>query len=209
MTEEKMQNLKDDIAFMRALAQEGSTTPLLFGGTMVAAGLIFGAASVGHWLMVSGTLRVPSEWFLLANWVLSGVLFGIVANLLLRRAKSQPGYSAGVNKATGAAWSGVGFAIFASWAGMTAMGLTTGNWAVMNMFPVLILALYGAAWFVAAVMSNLGWLKLVAIGSFVGAAAMGALAASPYLMLGYAGCLILLAVVPGLVLMRQEPSDIV
>lgn len=49
----------------------------------------------------------------------------------------------------------------------------------------------------------------MALGSFAGAVAMGALAASPYLMLGYAACLVLLAVVPGLVLMRQEPSDIV
>lgn len=154
MTEEKMQTLKDDIAFMRALAQEGSAVPLLFGGTMVAAGLIFGLASVGHWLMVSGTLKVPSPWYLMGNWVAAGAVFGVICTLLLRRAKSRPGYTASVNKATGAAWSGVGFAIFACWAGMTAIGLTTGDWQVMNMFPVLILALYGAAWFVAAAMSG-------------------------------------------------------
>lgn len=209
MTEEKMQNLKDDIAFMRALAQEGSTTPLLFGGVMVAAGLIFGLASVLHWLMASGTLAVPSEWFLMANWVGSGIAFGVAMNFLLKRAKSRPGYNGSVNKATGAAWSGVGFAIFASWAGMVALGLTTGDWAVMNLFPVLILALYGAAWFVAAVMSGKGWIRMIALGSFAGAVLMGALAASPYLMLGYAACLVVLAVVPGLVLIRQEPSDIV
>lgn len=209
MTDEKMQTLKDDIAFMRALAQEGSSVPLLFGSTMVAAGAIFGLASIGHWLMTTGILKVSSPWFLMANWVVAGIVFGVVCRMLLLRAKSRPGYTASVNKATGAAWSGVGFAIFACWAGMTAIGLTTGEWQVMNMFPVLILALYGAAWFVAAAMSGKSWINLVALGSFAGAVAMGALSASPYLMLGYAACLVLLALVPGFVLMRQEPSDIV
>jgi hypothetical protein len=209
MTDEKIQTLKDDIAFMKALAQEGSVAPLLFGGVMVAAGLIFGVASVLQWAITSGVLVVPSPWFLLANWVVAGGVFAVAMNLLLKRAKTRPGYNGSVNKATGAAWSGVGFAIFSCWAGMTAIGLTTGDWKVMNMFPVLILALYGAAWFVAAVMSGKGWIHLIAIGSFVGAVAMGMLSASPYLMLGYAGCLLLLAVLPGLILIRQEPSDIV
>lgn len=208
MTDEKIQTLKDDIAFMKALAQEGSAVPLLFGGVMVAAGLIFGAGAVGHWAIATGVLQV-SEWGLLFNWLGAGAIFGIAANLILRRARTKPGYSAGVNKATGAAWSGVGFAIFASWAGLMGIGLTTGQWVVMNVFPVLIFALYGAAWFVAATLSGKGWIMFVAIGSFAGAVLMGTLTASPYLMLGYAVCLMLLTVLPGLILMRQEPTDTV
>ncbi|MDO8297723.1 MAG: hypothetical protein Q7T19_14950 [Caulobacter sp.] len=208
MTDDKIQTLKDDIAFMRALAQEGSSVPMLFGGNLVAAGVIFGAGAVGHWLILSGVLRV-SPWFYMVNWLGAGAVFAVVCTLMIQRAKRQPGYNAGVNRATGAAWSGVGFAVFASWVGMTATGLTTGDWAVMDAFPVLILALYGAAWFVAGVLSGKGWIRLVALGSFVGAALMGVLSGTPYLMLGYAVCLILLAVVPGLVLMRQEPTDIV
>lgn len=208
MTDEKMQILKDDIAFMRALAQEGSSTPLLFGRVMVAAGLIFGLGSVGHWMIDAGVLRV-SPWFFMVNWIAAGIVFSVVMTFILRRAKAQPGYNAGVNRATGAAWSGVGFAIFACFLGMTAIGVTTGNWKVMDVFPVLIFALYGAAWFVAGSLSKIGWIKLTALGSFAGAVLMGVLSATPYLMLGYAACLILLAVVPGLVLMRQEPTDIV
>lgn len=208
MTDEKMQILKDDIAFMKALAQEGSSTPLLFGAVMVAAGLIFGAGAVGHWLLATGILAL-SPWFFMVNWIGAGVAFFILLNLLLRRASTRPGYSAGVNKATGAAWSGVGFAIFSTFLGLTAVGMTTGLWEVMAVFPVLILALYGAAWFVAASLSGVRWLWLIALGSFAGAVAMGALTASPHQMLGYAACLLLLAVLPGWLLMRQEPTDIV
>ena len=60
MTEDNMQVLRDDLAFMRDLAHDGSNTPLLFGGVMVAAGLIFGVASVGHWLIASGVLRAAA-----------------------------------------------------------------------------------------------------------------------------------------------------
>ena len=208
MTDEKIQILKDDIAFMRALAQEGRTTPLLFGRVLVAAGLIFGSGAIGHWLIDSEILKV-SDWLFLVNWIGAAAIFGIAMTFIMRRARTQPGYGAGVNKATGAAWSGIGFAILASWLGMTSIGMTTGNWEVMDVFPVLIFALYGAAWFVAGTLSNTGWIKLTALGSFGGAVLMGLLSATPYLMLGYAACLILLAVIPGLVLIRQEPSDIV
>jgi len=209
MTDEKMQILKDDIAFMRALAQEGSTVPLLFGGNLVSAGLIFGAAAIGHWMLFLFGLAQASPWLLMVNWLIAGAIFAVVCTLLVQRAKSRPGFGAGVNKATGAAWSGIGFAIFAMWLGMTAIGLATGDWKVMNVFPVLIFALYGAAWFVAGVLSGKRWIKLVSLASFIGAVAMGALTGSPWLMLGYAASLLLLAVLPGWILMRQEPTDIV
>jgi len=208
MTDDKMQTLKDDIAFMKALASEGSTTPLLFGGNMVAAGLIFGAGSVGHWMIATDVL-VVSNWAYLINWLGAALVFGVVCTLLVRRASKRPGYSAGVNKATGSAWSGVGFAIFAMWMGMMAYGYRTGHWEVMNIFPTLIFALYGAAWMVAGDLTGKLWIKLTALGSFAAAIGMGFLSGVSEQMLGYAACLVLLAVLPGVVLMRQEPTDIV
>ncbi len=208
MTDDKMQNLKDDIAFMKALAREGSSTPLLFGGVMVSAGVIFGAGAVGHWAIVSGLLDL-SPGYIMANWVGAAVVFGLALAVLLGRARGQPGASAGVNKATGAAWSAVGFAIFACWLGMTVIGLSTGDWAVMNVFPVLILALYGAAWFIAGALTGKGWIKLTALASFAAAVGMGALAGHPMQMLGYAACLAAVTIPPGLILMRQEPASIV
>lgn len=208
MTEDKIQALKDDIAFMRALAQEGSSTPLLFGGVLVAAGLIFGAGAVGHWLIGSGMFAI-SPWAYLINWSIAGALFTVAMMRITHRAKSRPGYSAGVNKATGVAWSGAGFSIFTMFLGLAAIGFVTGNWSAMSAFPVVIFAIYGACWFVAGVLSNTGWLKLVSFGSYAVAVGLGALTGSSYLMLVYAAGLILLAVVPGLILMRQEPTDIV
>lgn len=208
MTDEKIQTLKDDIAFMKALAQEGSSVPLLFGGNMVAAGLIFGLAAFGHWLIITGVLALP-EWALLLNWLSAAAVFGVICTLLVRRARGRPGYSSGANRATGSAWSGVGLAIFAMWMGTMAYAYRTGHWEVMNVFPIVIFALYGAAWMVAGDMSGKVWIKLTALGSFAGAVVMGLLDGATQQMLGYAAFLFLLAVVPGVILMRQEPTDVV
>jgi hypothetical protein len=80
---------------------------------------------------------------------------------------------------------------------------------LINFSPSIVLALYGAAWSVAAAMSRATWLKFVAVASFVGAILMAVLMGSLWIWLAYAAALYLLAMVPGLVLMRQEPSDIV
>ena len=58
-------------------------------------------------------------------------------------------------------------------------------------------------------MSRASWLKFVAVASFVGAVMMAGLMGSTWIWLAYAAALYLLAMVPGLVLLRQEPSDIV
>ncbi len=208
MTEDKIQALKDDIAFMRALAQEGSSAPLLFGGVLFSAGLIFGAGAVGHWLIASGALKV-SGWAYLINWGLAGVAFGVVMSVILNRSKGRPGYSAGINKATGVAWSGVGFAIFTLFLGLTVIGLVTGDWSAMAVIPVVIFALYGTCWFIAGSLSHIGWIKGVAFASYAAAVGMAALTGNPYQMLAYAAGLILLATLPGLILMRQEPTDVV
>ncbi|MDB5471363.1 MAG: hypothetical protein JWR84_2923 [Caulobacter sp.] len=206
MTKDQIQSVRDDIAFMRALAEEGTQVPLLGGGITLAAGLIFGAASVGHWLITEGILKV-SEWALMADWVGSGIIFGVICHLLIKRSTSQPGASSSVNKATGSAWSAVGFTIFTMFLALMAMAFVTKNGAIFNVFPVLILALYGAAWTVAADLSGKVWIRIVALGSFAAAVAMGLLAATSYLMLAYAAALLLLAALPGFILLRQEPSD--
>ena len=206
MTKDQLQSVRDDIAFMRALAEEGSQVPLLGGGISLAAGLIFAAASVGHWMITEGVLRVP-PWGVMVNWVAAGVVFGAVCRMLVKRTNSQPGAASPVNKATGSAWSAVGFAIFTMFLALFAMAWATGNGAVFNVFPVLILALYGAAWSVAADLTGRLWIRIVALGSFAAAVIMGLLAGSSWLMLAYAAALVLLAAVPGIILLWQEPSD--
>ena len=50
-------NLSDDIAFMRSLAEAGRDRPMVGGSILLAAGAIYGAASLTVWgLLVAGAL---------------------------------------------------------------------------------------------------------------------------------------------------------
>lgn len=197
-----------DIAYIRALAQEGRTAPPLNGPVLIAAAVIFGAASVAQWAIQTGVLAV-SPWAQLWVWIAAGVIFSGALVVLLGRMKSKPGYNNVRNEAVGVAWSGVGFVIFSVWLGLMAMGFTTGDWGAMRIMPSLVFAAYGAAWLVAAAMSGRKWMNGVALASYAGAALLGGVS---HLSIGYlvfAALLMGVALIPGIILTRQEPSEIV
>jgi HD-like signal output (HDOD) protein len=74
------------------------------------------------------------------------------------------------------------------------------------LIPSFVLTLYGVAWSVSAAVSRRRWLWATAIGSYLGALVMAAVSDRPEVYLIYAAALVLLVGLPGLVLMRQEPS---
>lgn len=206
MTDDNIKTLKDDIAFMRALAQEGQRTPLLGGAIMVAAGLTFAVASLVQWAVVTGVLQV-TQWILPATWGTALVVFLVTVRIIRMRMGGKPGASSPGNRASGLAWAGVGWTIFTM---ATVLGIVcyrANSGIPMMVFPSLILALYGLGWSVAAAMSKKGWIWGVAIGSYASALLAAWFATTPMVFLIYAGALILLASLPGYVLMRQEPSD--
>src|SRR5690606_31055433 len=59
MTRDQVQSVHDDIAYMKALAQEGRRAPLLGGAILITAGLVFGLASLVAYGIDSGILNVP------------------------------------------------------------------------------------------------------------------------------------------------------
>ena len=65
------------------------------------------------------------------------------------------------------------------------------------------------AWSLAAVMSGLRWLRTVALGCFATAVAIAFLVDRPEVFLAFAVALLALVALPGWLLMRGEPSNIV
>ncbi|MDP1632666.1 MAG: hypothetical protein Q8L66_14720 [Caulobacter sp.] len=206
MTDEKLKTLKDDIAFMRALAQEGGAAPLLGGAILLAAGLIFAAASLTHWAVLVGLLRLPPLAFP-AIWLGAVVIFLIALWIIKTREQGRPGASSPGNRASSVAWASVGWGVFAIGMSLAIIAIRSGSALPMLVFPSLILGLYGMGWSVAAAMSHKRWIWMTAIGSYASALLVAWFAAEPVLYLLYAAALILLGALPGFVLMRQEPSD--
>lgn len=202
------QAIQDDIAYMRALAQEGQRAPLLAGRFLVAAAIIFGTANMGLWAIQSGTLNV-SPWAQL--WVSIGAIVAFVLALIVltRRHRGQPGSRSSGNRAVSAAWTGVGYGIFVTWLGLVALSLKTGDWVFMAVMPTVVLVAYGSAWMVGAAMSGKRWMTATALLSYASAVGVTWFVDGTSILLVFNVILVAVALIPGLILMRQEPSEIV
>ena len=207
MTDNHHSAAHDDIAYMRAMAQAGRQAPLLNGPIMVAAGLIFGAANLAQWAIVSD-LVVVEPVVMLWVWLTAGAAFAVALFFLIRRASRKPGYGSTGNKAVGAAWSALGFGIFVMWLSLMAVGMSSGNWELMWAMPSIVATTYGTAWMVSAAFSSQRWMTVVGLISYAGAIACGALIGNPAIYLVFSVLMVLTGLVPGLALMRQEPAEV-
>lgn len=201
-----MQGLREDVAFMRGLAEEGRNAPLLGGDIAVAAGLIYGGTSLITYAGLKGLFGLTGEaigW----SWLAAGVVFALVLVLSVRRQKGERGAATAANRANSAAWGWVGLAIAVLFGGFFLAASRTDEWIVMTMLAPVILALYGAAWGVAGAMSGRAWIKGVAVLSVALSLAVAWLAGTEEQWLLYGVALLLTAFVPGLILLRQARQE--
>ena len=208
MTEQNMQAIRDDLAYLRAMAAEGRTAPFFGGSVLIAAGAVFGAAALTHWAIVSGLLTLP-RWALLPIWLTAGALFYVALVAVQRGMRGRPGAEAVSNRASGWAWAAAGWAIAAIGLGLIVAAYRTGEALVFDLFAVVILGLYGSAWAFSAIVTRTKWLMGVAIASYGMAVVSAWFVGTSTLYLIYAVALVLLAAVPGLVLRSREPSQVV
>ncbi|HEY1072756.1 hypothetical protein [Brevundimonas sp.] len=208
MTRDQIQSVHDDIAYMKALAQEGRRAPLLGGSILITAGLVFGLASIAAYGIDSGILNVPPVAYAVL-WGGAMLVFFLVMTLQIRRIGNKPGAQSAANRASGAGWMGVGLGVFVMSLSMAVIGWKTQSAIPSLIFPSLIFALYGSGWAVSATMSDQKWQWKLAIGCWIAAPLIAFLTGSPLMWLGYAAGLFLFALLPGVLLVRQEPSEVI
>ncbi|WP_428406992.1 hypothetical protein [Hyphococcus sp.] len=205
--------LASDLAYVRSLAEEGRDAPLVSGVFYVLWGGLMSAASLAAFLILAGLFSLGGLP-VIAPWVIAGV-FGWIGSMVLgRRMGARPGVFTLGNRTARDVWLAVGVFMTAFWIGLmivhddfTAYGVPP-YFLFSLMFPVAF-GVYGIAFFATATAARLDWLKIFALLSWGFAVAALFLMTSNYqFLLGAAGCFFC-AVAPGLMLMRQEPKDIV
>lgn len=198
---DQMQGLREDVAFMRGLAEDGRDTPLGGGSIGAAAGALFGLASLATYAVLKRWTGLDYDaigWF----WLAAGVLFTL-ALITDGRSRAAKRRTSAANRANSAAWTGAGFAIFAIFGAFILASVRTDEWIVMTLLAPVILGFYAAAWSVAGAMTGRLWMKLTAGAALVLAVLMGWMAGTAEQYLLYAFALFGTALVPGLVMMRQ------
>ena len=208
MTRDQVQSVHDDIAYMKALAQEGRRAPLLGGSILIAAGLVFGLASIVAYGIDSGILNVPPVAYAFL-WGGAMLVFFVVLAWQIRKTDRKPGAQSAANRAAGAGWMGVGLGIFVMALSMAVIGWKVQSPIPSLIFPSLIFALYGSGWAVSATMSDQKWQWKLAIACWIAAPLIAFLTGSALMWLAYAAGLFLFALLPGVLLVRQEPSEVI
>lgn len=198
------QNVREDIAFMRAMVEQGASGPLLGGSFLLATGLIYAAATTATWLVV--VTRVPSLFWSSWPWIWGVALTTHIVTMTfigfrLRRRRS--GLMTRSNQVFSWAWNGVGMAIMACLASFFLEAKLGHSWGAFEGFPSLILALYGVGWMATAASSKERWAWAVAGLSFLFAIASGPLLRNVNLMLLFALALLVLLAAPGALLIKR------
>lgn len=207
------QQMADELAYVRALAEEGRYAPLvggaiyaIWGGLIGAAALIQFAAEMGAVRLVGYAGWIP--WF--AAFAL-GWAFSVFAG---RRAGGKPGAFTVGNRTASSAWYAVGLFMTGFWATLflvhdrfTGLGVPA-YFLFSLMFPVAF-GLYGVAFYASAAAARLDWLKWFAYAAWGFSFASLFLLDSVYQMLVAAIGSFVCAALPGIILMRREPAEIV
>jgi hypothetical protein len=197
-----------DLAFMKALVEEGGRSQLTGGAIFLAAGLLYGLQCLVHWSQMVGITRF-SDRFMLAFVVAVTVTFVMILTVVIWRERRSSQRAVGT-RALNAAFAGAGIAnlVLCSVFGVVAWHERSAT--VWLLYPVTISVVQGAAWYVAYMMRRRVWLALVSAGWFATAVGLGLLVGSGreaayLLVLGMA--LLVLMAVPGAVMMRSAQGS--
>lgn len=213
MNDNARADLQDDLAYVRALAEEGRNTPLVNGLFYVIWGGLIGSAALIVYANVLGLInlgRLGGVW----PWVAAGSLGWILSLWLGRQAGGKPGASTIGNRTAQSVWFSVGIFITIFWITLiivhdnfTAAGLQP-YFLFELMFPVAF-GLYGIAFYATATAARAEWLRWFAFAAWGFSVLSLFFISSPHqLLIGALGTIVC-ALLPGLILMRGEPSEIV
>jgi len=192
---------RDDLAYLRTLFGSADILPG-FGEGYFAAGLIYGAQMLLHVAQALGW--TPSSGLLDLGIGLgpTAVFIPLICWINWRHRQDRP--STAVGRAVGGVFAAVGLSnvVLAAAIGMVAwreQSLTT--WLI---YPCVVFALQGAAWFVTALMRRRAWMWAVVAGWWACAIAMAASVQTIFVYVAVAGVGIWLCMaLPGWVMIRQ------
>lgn len=206
MTREEM---KSDLAYLREMAEAGARAPLVGGRFAVWWGGLASLVLLAHWAIVTERLPLESQslWILWLGFIVIGSVGSALLGMTLR---AKPGLGAAGNRASSAVWPAMGASLLVFWFSITA-GVLTGRLEPIffnMMLPVALLG-YSVAWLTTAQMARRPALFLPSAAALAGMAAsvVFVMTAEVYLI---ASCAVFVStVVPGLLMVRGEPGDVV
>lgn len=202
-------SLSSDLAYVRDLAEAGQNAPLLGGRFLAMWGGLVTLAYTGHYLIATGAFGLPPISYLVL-WLGMGLVGGLGQYLLVASMRDKPGSASTGNRVQSVLWTTSGFFLFVYFVGLMARVFLTGEGVEGFYWSVpMVLGLYGIGQFVTGAMTGSAALKFAGIAAFAGVLAATFLTGTEYIWLVGAASAFAAVFVPGLMMMRAEPSETV
>jgi len=197
---DQMQTAREDLAFLRAVAEDRGPLPRAIGQHFVVIGLIFGLNVIYAYAGKTGLAPWPSGEDSLWGWLPATLLYLPYSFAFWFRAR---GYEPGPALRTfGVAWGAMVLMTLAIVASIYVAGASTAI-DFVGLWPSIALALYGGAWtVVSATRKSLGEF-IVALGCFATAVICGALVDKPERFLALGLAILLFFGGPGVMIMLK------
>lgn len=195
-----------DLAYLREIAESGQKAASLSGRFFLWWGGLSTVAMLCHWAVLAGHLGSdPAQVGLI--WLTYGVVGGVGSAFLGRSLARKPGTGAVSNRAERAVWNAAALTIVAYVAGTVAANVTGNSQVIIfDTIPLVAFAGYGTAFWATASMGGAGWQRILALGSWAFVVIGAFFVGKPELYLVCAAGVFILSVMPGLILLRQEPA---
>jgi hypothetical protein len=194
--------VKEDITYLRGLAEQGRSTPILGGVFLAAAGVIFGAACFIQWaMMLRGADAVAP---ILELWGGAMLLFALVWTMAFLHMRRKGVLAVGVSNTTfHMSWFGCGIGITVSCIGVGVAGAVVHSPLVMLAYPPMVFAFYGSAWLVTGALARRRWMYGVSAAAYSFAVIVALLSAQAWLLPAMGVALVVTLAIPGFLLMRE------
>lgn len=201
---ELIDNLRDDISFLRTVAEAGQRNrPILGGAMLAAAGAIFGGAAFLQWALTVGRIATGAQ--IGALWIGALALYVVAWIALFLRLRIGKAASGTSSRIFGMTWFASGLGICASEFATAIIARRLQNPMPFIPMAAIVLSFYGVAWLICAGTSRKTWMYVVASASFAFTIVLALLPVNANLPLAFAFAIVALVFVPGICLMLQEP----
>lgn len=203
------QSVADDLSYVRDLAEAGQRAPLLGGRFLAWWGGLTTLAYLGHYAIATGMFGLAPVAFAFL-WI-GYVILGMAGMFVMQAGFSahKPGAASVGNQVSRIVWKAAGYFLGAYFIGaFIAALLGQGTAAFMWSVPMVI-GLYGLAQYVSGVMAQNRILTLGGSAAMASTVPAVLLMHTPYIVLLGSAVAALCVLVPGLLLMRNEPSETV
>lgn len=200
---------QDDLAYVRDLAESGQHAPLLGGRFLTFWGVLTSTAYFLHFSIAANLFGWPDVAY---AWVWGiFIVIGIIGQVLLATSiRNKPGGNSVGNRSEATVWMAGGFALFAYFGTLIIKSLAVGGPVpgFESSLPI-VFAVYGTCLMTSGQIGNVRTLTFAGLGAFAMVALSiwfeGATSSWAVASLGA----FLTVLVPGLIMMRREPSSVV